>query len=86
MDTFDIYDETLSQDPGKCSDCGAPHQWVRPGKTQETCECSLKCPRHGEGAIQYHTKGNPTGWFCDKCWEVDDADGITVGPRSPGEV
>ena len=71
MDTFDLYDQILDEDPGRCADCGAPFQWVRPGKSQSTCECDLKCPIHGPGAIQYHPVGHPVpnmgGWFCLQC-------------------
>ena len=32
------------EDPGACADCGAPHELVRPGKTQPTCECGTSQP------------------------------------------
>jgi len=71
MDTFDIYDDCLAEDPGDCPTCGASFQWVRPGKSQATCECWRICSIHGDGAISYHPPGvvtNVSGYFCVQCW------------------
>lgn len=37
-----------------CSDCGERHEWLRPGKTQPTCDCHLKCRVHG---VEYEYRG-----------------------------
>ncbi len=68
-------DEDVTEDPGDCLTCGASFQWVRPGKSQATCECWSICSIHGKGAISYHPEGivqNISGYFCVQCWlELD---------------
>jgi len=62
--------EWYELDPGKCGRCGALYEWVRPGKSQDTCDCWSICPVHGQGAIQYHTEGERpsiAGYYCMKC-------------------
>lgn len=59
-------------DPGTCADCGAPFEWVRPGKSQPTCACWTRCGVHGLGAIQYHPEGEVSGlsgYFCRACMQ-----------------
>lgn len=60
-------------DPGTCSVCGAPHEHVRPGKTQPTCECDMLCSiRHVR--IEYraephgHTGDGHFGYLCPICF------------------
>jgi len=56
----------------ECPECGAPHEVVRPGKTQPTCICHLICDACG-GRIVYHSHGenpkypNMGGEWCEKC-------------------
>ena len=53
-----------------CPDCGAKHEYVRPGKTQSTCDCHETCPIHGKNKIVYHVPGEFTqiqGYFCAEC-------------------
>lgn len=33
------FDPTDFEDPGYCTDCKAPFEMVRPGKSQPTCTC-----------------------------------------------
>lgn len=39
-----------------CGDCGEPHEWVRPGKTQPTCECEWFCTAHNP-PVRRHYRG-----------------------------
>jgi hypothetical protein len=49
-----------NENPGKCSRCGEPHEHVRPGKTQPTCECDEHCWIHGDGVrLEYRGEDHP---------------------------
>lgn len=58
-----------------CPICGMAHEFVRPGKTQPSCDCDTICPACGEKTIKYHTEDevkdseypNVSGYFCSKC-------------------
>lgn len=63
--------EGEDEDPGCCEVCGAPRELVRPGKSQPTCDCHLKCPRCGK--IKEYFEGthpefpNVHAWLCPDC-------------------
>lgn len=62
-----------------CAECGAPHQFVRPGKTQPTCNCDITCP-YCKGEFKYYGEPDPkwpnvSGWFCPKCGPLPDMKG-----------
>ena len=53
-----------------CPDCGRAHEYVRPGKTQPTCDCHERCPVHGPNMVVYHPPGEygrTSGYFCAEC-------------------
>ncbi len=60
-----------------CPDCGAPHDLVRPGKTQPSCICHLICDNCG-GRIAHHMVGEDSryprmgGEWCPKCGPFPD--------------
>jgi hypothetical protein len=57
------------EDPGTCHWCGVPHEWVRPGKTQPTCECHEYCRAHEPPVrLEYRTEGQIRGHVCPVCW------------------
>lgn len=35
----DLDMDWANEDPGECARCGHPFEWVRPGKSQPTCDC-----------------------------------------------
>ncbi len=59
-------------DPGRCPTCRSSHVWVRPGKSQPTCDCQETCPVHGPHKIVYHALAevapNLSGYFCADCF------------------
>lgn len=73
-------------DPGvSCADCGLPHEWVRPGKTQPTCDCAFICREH-KTPLTYRGEDHPAnvtakaagvgmslGYHCDACEAEWDA-------------
>jgi hypothetical protein len=60
------------EDPGRCGRCGTPHEWVRPGKTQPTCECNNFCYAHEPAVrIEYRTTGRIQGYVCPSCFPLD---------------
>lgn len=59
------------EDPGKCTKCGVAHEWVRPGKTQPTCDCHDYCYCHqGPVRLEYRTAGMIQGHVCPVCWPI----------------
>lgn len=54
-----------------CSDCGKPHEVVRPGKTQPTCECAEYCTFGCGTKRQHYAVGeiskNMGGLLCPVC-------------------
>lgn len=42
------------EDPGACSVCGKEYEIVRPGKSQPTCDCHMRC-----------ACGRMKNWYCD---------------------
>ena len=74
-------DDFFTGDPGRCPECGAVWEWVRPGKAQPTCECWSNCSEHGVGMIRYHPEGEVervSGWFCEKCWRAIARGGLKL--------
>lgn len=62
--------------PGRCAECSEPYEWVRPGKSQPTCDCSYKCPFCGAMRRHYsigEIAKNMGGLLCASC----DADNPT---------
>jgi hypothetical protein len=51
-----------------CGWCGRQHEWVRPGKTQPTCDCDDFCGQHRDTRFEYRTEGSLQGYICPKCW------------------
>lgn len=70
------------EDPGTCAYCGSPHEHVRPGKTQPTCECDMLCRQHEPPermeyrdekhltnvASKARGEGMLLGYVCPKCF------------------
>lgn len=57
-------------DPGTCSRCGVPHEWVRPGKTQPTCDCHNLCHSHTPPIrLEYVSGHMVNGYLCPICDE-----------------
>lgn len=56
---------------GVCAECGAPHERVRPGKTQPTCDCADLCVFDCGTKRQHFSVGeisrNLGGFLCPKC-------------------
>lgn len=65
-----MYDYELG-DPGRCWYCGEEFQWVRPGKSQATCMCSIVCEYCGGEKSLYSSEDTPhepfAGWLCSDC-------------------
>jgi hypothetical protein len=65
----------------ECARCGADHELVRPGKTQPTCDCDLKCHDHETPIpFEYRTesthppkpgRGGSYGYHCPVCHPYD---------------
>ena len=70
-----------------CARCGQSHEWVRPGKTQPTCECDVTCWLHDEPVrFEYRSEDHPAnvaakkigygmglGYHCPRCEAAHDA-------------
>lgn len=66
-----IWDEWFGGARTSCGECGEPHQPVRPGKTQPSCDCADLCRACG-GRKEYHLEPLPewpqvSGYFCGAC-------------------
>src|SRR5216684_1933823 len=67
--------ETLVQDLNwdeeyqvRCAYCGTPHELVRPGKTQPTCDCDQFCRAHNPPVrIKYRDPDHPSHMSGDVC-------------------
>lgn len=68
----------------QCARCGTPHECVRPGKTQPTCNCDDFCYMHDDPVrIEYRTEEHPSndvasraagygmhlGYVCPECFK-----------------
>lgn len=66
--------------PGRCPECDASWKWVRPGKSQPTCDCQDKCGLCGT-MRGYFSVGeiakNVGGFLCPKC-DADDVARETI--------
>lgn len=71
-----------------CARCDQQHEWVRPGKTQPTCDCADHCWAHGNIGVplEYRGEDHPAnvaskkighgmglGYHCPTCEAEHDA-------------
>jgi len=78
-------------DPGSCSVCGKDYEIVRPGKSQPTCDCHMRCPC-GRMKVYYAIGEHPTepkagGYLCPSCGMMGPCDEVLKKSlvRSPVE-
>lgn len=53
-----------------CPNCERPHETIRPGKTQPTCDCDDYCEECGTKMGHYalgEISENEAGWLCPVC-------------------
>ncbi len=82
MDMPDLNFSWADEDPGTCSRCGTPHEWVRPGKTQPTCDCHNFCYAHNQPVrIEYRTGGMIRGYVCPECFKRTSRPPVNAAQR-----
>jgi hypothetical protein len=68
--------EWFDEDPGYCPNCKKNWEWVRPGKSQPTCDCHNFCYAHNPPVkVEYRASDDPsriTGEVCPKCFPREE--------------
>lgn len=80
QDMSELDEEALEEDPGFCGVCGKEYEVVRPGKSQPTCDCHLRCPC-GRMKSHYAIGEHPTepkagGYLCPSCGMMGPCDEV----------
>jgi hypothetical protein len=69
-DWNELKDRFFDHDPGSCPECKKKLEWVRPGKSQPTCDCQDKCPTCGTMRRHFafgELRERIAGFLCPKC-------------------